>query len=94
MQVDEPALVTELDARWQAAYASAYDTLQHSGAKLLLATYFGRLEDNLALACALVAGGADPAAWKAELLAAAGRPVRLGQHERDRETGIDQGAQR
>jgi len=57
VQVDEPALVTELDARWQAAYASAYDTLQHSGAKLLLATYFGRLEDNLALACALPVDG-------------------------------------
>ncbi|WP_306393131.1 5-methyltetrahydropteroyltriglutamate--homocysteine S-methyltransferase [Telluria beijingensis] len=57
VQVDEPALVTELDARWQAAFASAYDLLQHSGAKLLLATYFGRLEDNLPLACALPVDG-------------------------------------
>ena len=57
VQIDEPALVTELDARWQAAYEGAYDLLQHSGAKLLLATYFGRLEDNLALACALPVDG-------------------------------------
>lgn len=57
VQVDEPALVTGLDARWQAAFASAYDRLQPSGVKLLLATYFGRLEDNLALACALPVDG-------------------------------------
>ncbi len=57
VQIDEPALVLDLDARWRDAYVSAYDTLQGSGVKLLLATYFGRLDDNLALACALPVDG-------------------------------------
>jgi len=57
VQIDEPALVTELDPRWKEAYIPAYDALQGSGAKLLLATYFGRLEDNLPLACALPVDG-------------------------------------
>ena len=57
VQVDEPALVTELDAAWRAAYATAYEALRGGGVKLLLATYFGPLEDNLALACALPVDG-------------------------------------
>ncbi|WP_020653612.1 5-methyltetrahydropteroyltriglutamate--homocysteine S-methyltransferase [Massilia niastensis] len=57
VQVDEPALVTDLDASWQQAYATAYEALRNSGVKLLLATYFGRLESNLALACALPVDG-------------------------------------
>jgi len=57
VQIDEPALVTELDAAWRAAYVAAYDALQGSGIKLLLATYFGRLQENLALACSLPIDG-------------------------------------
>jgi 5-methyltetrahydropteroyltriglutamate--homocysteine methyltransferase len=57
VQVDEPALVTELDARWRAAYADAYAALQGSRPKLLVATYFGALHDNLPLACALPVDG-------------------------------------
>jgi 5-methyltetrahydropteroyltriglutamate--homocysteine methyltransferase len=57
VQVDEPVLVTELDAEWQQAFVTAYDALAGSGVKLLLATYFGRLQDNLALACRLPVQG-------------------------------------
>ena len=57
VQIDEPALVTELDATWRAAYAAAYDALQGCGVKLLLATYFGRLQENLTLACSLPVDG-------------------------------------
>lgn len=53
VQIDEPVLVTELDAAWQQAYVTAYQFLQKSPVKLLLATYFGQLRDNLTLACSL-----------------------------------------
>ncbi|OON59920.1 5-methyltetrahydropteroyltriglutamate--homocysteine S-methyltransferase [Massilia sp. KIM] len=57
VQLDEPALVTELGEDWRQAYALAYEALRGSGVKLLLTTYFGRLEENLALACALPVDG-------------------------------------
>ncbi len=57
VQIDEPALVTELDAGWQAAFSKAYQALQGSPVKLLLATYFGTLEQNLALAVNLPVAG-------------------------------------
>jgi 5-methyltetrahydropteroyltriglutamate--homocysteine methyltransferase len=41
VQVDEPALCTELDAEWLAAFDFAYATLSRTPVKLLLATYFG-----------------------------------------------------
>src|SRR6201996_773315 len=50
VQVDEPLLVTELDADWQHAFNTAYHALKSCGVKLLLATYFGRLQENLYLA--------------------------------------------
>ncbi|MFM0500889.1 5-methyltetrahydropteroyltriglutamate--homocysteine S-methyltransferase [Paraburkholderia caffeinilytica] len=57
VQIDEPALVTELDPVWQHAFVTAYDALKATGVKLLLATYFGELRDNLALACGLPVQG-------------------------------------
>jgi 5-methyltetrahydropteroyltriglutamate--homocysteine methyltransferase len=57
VQIDEPALVTELDATWRAAFVTAYDSLATRRVKLLLATYFGQLQDNLELACALPVDG-------------------------------------
>lgn len=57
VQIDEPILVTELDADWRQAFESAYDALQAAPAKLLLATYFGRLGENLQLACRLPVHG-------------------------------------
>ena len=57
VQIDEPALVTELSADWQQAYRTAYEALKGAGSKLLLATYFGRLADNLELAAKLPIDG-------------------------------------
>jgi 5-methyltetrahydropteroyltriglutamate--homocysteine methyltransferase len=57
VQVDEPALVTELEPAWQQAYRTAYESLRGAGSKLLLTTYFGRLADNLRLASGLPVDG-------------------------------------
>jgi 5-methyltetrahydropteroyltriglutamate--homocysteine methyltransferase len=57
LQIDEPILVTELSEDWQQAMNNAYDYLQQSSIKILLATYFGRLQENLPLACALAIDG-------------------------------------
>ncbi len=57
VQIDEPVLVTELDADWRQAFATAYNALNGGGVKLLLATYFGQLLENLPLACALPVQG-------------------------------------
>ncbi len=53
VQVDEPALVTELSPEWQQAFRTAYAALNTGKVKLLLATYFGQLLENLSLACEL-----------------------------------------
>ena len=58
VQIDEPCLVLDLDAASRAAYQTAYAALtQGARPQLLLATYFGALEDNLALAAALPVDG-------------------------------------
>ncbi|GAA4022260.1 5-methyltetrahydropteroyltriglutamate--homocysteine S-methyltransferase [Actimicrobium antarcticum] len=57
VQIDEPVLVTELNAEWQQAFDTAYAVLKTSQVKLLVATYFGQLQDNLALACRLPVHG-------------------------------------
>jgi 5-methyltetrahydropteroyltriglutamate--homocysteine methyltransferase len=57
VQIDEPALVTELDDQWRAAFVTAYDTLSARRVRLLLATYFGELQKNLPLACKLPVDG-------------------------------------
>ncbi len=57
VQIDEPILVTELDADWQHALRHTYHELKTSGVKLLLTTYFGQLRDNLQLACELPVAG-------------------------------------
>jgi 5-methyltetrahydropteroyltriglutamate--homocysteine methyltransferase len=57
VQVDEPVLVTELDGPWQAAIKTTYEALSGAGPKLLVATYFGRLSGNLALAASLPVAG-------------------------------------
>lgn len=57
VQVDEPVLVTELDADWKLALETAYHTLKSSRVKLLLATYFGTLGENLQQACNLPVAG-------------------------------------
>lgn len=57
VQIDEPALVTELDADWQHAFNTAYHHLKTSRVKLLLATYFGQLAENSYLAANLPVAG-------------------------------------
>ncbi len=57
VQIDEPVLVTELNADWQHALNLAYHNLKSSRVKLLLATYFGTLQDNLHLASTLPVAG-------------------------------------
>ena len=57
VQIDEPVLVTELDADWQHALNLAYHHFKSSRVKLLLATYFGTLQENLYLACNLTVAG-------------------------------------
>jgi 5-methyltetrahydropteroyltriglutamate--homocysteine methyltransferase len=57
VQIDEPILVTELDAEWQNAFNTAYQHLQDCRIKLLLATYFGQLAENRSLAANLPVAG-------------------------------------
>lgn len=57
VQIDEPVLVTELDAQWTHALNQAYFSLSKSPVKILLTTYFGPLRDNLQLACELPVSG-------------------------------------
>ena len=57
VQIDEPILVTELAPHWQSALEKAYQALHAIGPKLLITTYFGALQDNLPLACALPSAG-------------------------------------
>jgi 5-methyltetrahydropteroyltriglutamate--homocysteine methyltransferase len=53
VQLDEPALCLDLMAEQRTAFANAYRQLCEAAPelKLLLATYFGDLRDNLATAC-------------------------------------------
>ncbi|MBN9338572.1 MAG: 5-methyltetrahydropteroyltriglutamate--homocysteine S-methyltransferase, partial [Comamonadaceae bacterium] len=57
VQIDEPILVTELDADWQHAFNTAYHQLKAAKVKLLLATYFGQLQENAYLAANLPVAG-------------------------------------
>lgn len=60
LQLDEPLLVQDLDDATRAAFARAYSVLGAAPAtrpRLLLATYFGALDDNLALAAGLPVDG-------------------------------------
>ncbi|VAW51394.1 5-methyltetrahydropteroyltriglutamate--homocysteine methyltransferase [hydrothermal vent metagenome] len=51
VQLDESALVLDLPEEWKQAYAVAYNFLKNSrqqnAVKIMLATYFGALEDNI-----------------------------------------------
>ncbi|WFE69229.1 5-methyltetrahydropteroyltriglutamate--homocysteine S-methyltransferase [Thiomicrospira sp. R3] len=57
VQIDEPILGLELSAEWQNAFNQAYAELAQAPVKLLLASYFETLGDNLALACNLPVAG-------------------------------------
>ena len=57
VQFDEPILVTELSEEWQHALRKAYFQLGNKAVKILLASYFGELQENLQLACELPVAG-------------------------------------
>ncbi|WP_404473112.1 5-methyltetrahydropteroyltriglutamate--homocysteine S-methyltransferase [Vreelandella venusta] len=57
VQLDEPALVQDLPLAWQQAFERAYHRLQSAQVKVLVATYFGALGDNLSLATRLPVAG-------------------------------------
>lgn len=57
VQIDEPILVLDLPQAWRDAFVAVYARLGHVGPKVLLATYFGGLQDNLATAAALPVAG-------------------------------------
>jgi 5-methyltetrahydropteroyltriglutamate--homocysteine methyltransferase len=55
VQLDEPILALDLEPEWQSAFAATYRRLREAAPdlKLLLATYFGELRENLPLAADL-----------------------------------------
>ncbi|NHZ32840.1 5-methyltetrahydropteroyltriglutamate--homocysteine S-methyltransferase [Massilia rubra] len=57
VQIDEPILVTELDAAWRQAFTLAYERFKPCRVKLLVASYFGSLLENRALAAGLPVAG-------------------------------------
>lgn len=57
VQIDEPVMVMELSYEWQHALRKAYHQLKTDSINLLVATYFGQLQENLQLACELPVQG-------------------------------------
>jgi len=57
VQIDEPALVTDLPNAWWAALDDAYAALSGAAVKLLLTTYFGSVSDHAAQLKALPVAG-------------------------------------
>ncbi|NYT61241.1 5-methyltetrahydropteroyltriglutamate--homocysteine S-methyltransferase [Alcaligenaceae bacterium] len=47
VQIDEPILGLDLPASWQEAFPRVYQALANSGVKVLLASYFEHLKDNV-----------------------------------------------
>ncbi|NCU78686.1 MAG: 5-methyltetrahydropteroyltriglutamate--homocysteine S-methyltransferase, partial [Actinobacteria bacterium] len=57
VQIDEPILVTELSGELKKAFEVSYSKLNTSKLKILLATYFGTLQDNLDIIAKLPIAG-------------------------------------
>ncbi|MDP1929808.1 MAG: 5-methyltetrahydropteroyltriglutamate--homocysteine S-methyltransferase [Thiobacillus sp.] len=57
VQMDEPILALDLSAEWRSAFERAYHALNSAGVKLLLASYFGSLRENLLVALKLPVAG-------------------------------------
>ncbi|WP_298220350.1 5-methyltetrahydropteroyltriglutamate--homocysteine S-methyltransferase [Halothiobacillus sp.] len=57
VQIDEPILTLDLPADWLQAFEPTYHRLKVPGIKLLLTTYFGDLNGNVALAANLPVDG-------------------------------------
>ncbi len=56
-QMDEPILGLDIPPAWKNAFERAYSRLAACGVRLLLATYFSPLRDNLRMACQLPVAG-------------------------------------
>lgn len=56
-QLDEPILSLDLDGAWQQAFERAYSTLQRIPPKLIVASYFDTLGNNINTACNLPVAG-------------------------------------
>jgi 5-methyltetrahydropteroyltriglutamate--homocysteine methyltransferase len=56
-QLDEPVLGLDIDTAWKNALERSYWQLARSDVKLMVATYFSPLSDNLRLACSLPVAG-------------------------------------
>ncbi|MGB3431774.1 MAG: 5-methyltetrahydropteroyltriglutamate--homocysteine S-methyltransferase, partial [Achromobacter sp.] len=57
VQIDEPILALDLPQAWRDAFKQTYDQLSASPVKLLVATYFDGLKDNLPTALGLPVAG-------------------------------------
>ncbi len=57
VQLDEPILGLDLPQSWKQAFEMAYYQLKSGSLKVLVATYFSELDDNLTLACKLPVSG-------------------------------------
>ena len=57
VQIDEPILVTELSTELKTVFEISYSKLNNSNLKILLATYFGTLQDNLNIVAKLPIAG-------------------------------------
>jgi len=57
VQIDEPILVLDLPTKWQTAFERVYHSLNHPQLKILLATYFGALGENISTAINLPIAG-------------------------------------
>jgi 5-methyltetrahydropteroyltriglutamate--homocysteine methyltransferase len=70
VQIDEPILSLDLPVSWRAAFERAYNQITKGPLKILLASYFGPLNENLALACNLPVAGIhlDGVAGKKDLV--------------------------
>ncbi|MFC0820288.1 5-methyltetrahydropteroyltriglutamate--homocysteine S-methyltransferase [Moraxella marmotae] len=56
-QLDEPILSLDLDGTWQQAFERAYSTLQRIPPKIIVASYFDTLGNNINTACNLPVAG-------------------------------------
>lgn len=57
VQIDEPILTLELPQAWKDAFKPVYEQLTQQNLKILLATYFEGLDDNLPVAVGLPVAG-------------------------------------
>jgi 5-methyltetrahydropteroyltriglutamate--homocysteine methyltransferase len=57
LQIDEPILTMDLPSPWRQAFESAYHRMPVQELNVLLATYFGSLQDNISLVASLPVAG-------------------------------------